>query len=99
MPAVIQLLMVARAPLNPFGSSPSFGEETDTTRHMDNATLRQEQQRIMEGYPLSLALCRKNVFYSEQDRGLEALSQALRRQKEMGKAIGSEVEYQTGLCV
>ena len=34
----------------------------------------------------------------EQDRGLEALSHALRRQKDMGKAIGNEVDYQTGEC-
>lgn len=71
-----------RAPLNTYGpSSPSFGEESDTTQHMDNTALRQEQQRIIE----------------EQDRGLEALSQVLRRQKQMGKAIGDEVDYQTGL--
>ena len=42
--------MVARAPLNQFGPSlPSFAEETDTTRNLDNAALRQEQQRIIEG--------------------------------------------------
>ena len=34
--------------------------------------------------------------YPEQDRGLEALSNALRRQKKMGQQIGEEVEYQTG---
>lgn len=51
VPVVMQLLVVARAPLNPFGSSPLFEEETDTTRYMDNAALRQEQQRIIEGCP------------------------------------------------
>ncbi|XP_065898402.1 syntaxin-8-like [Dysidea avara] len=56
-------------------------EETDTTRNMDTSALRQEQQRIIE----------------EQDRGLEALSNALRRQKKMGQQIGEEVEYQTGM--
>ena len=47
-------LAVARVPLNQFGpSSPSFGEETDTTRNLDNAALRQEQQRIIEGVDVS----------------------------------------------
>lgn len=36
------------------------------------------------------------VCLLEQDRGLEALSHALGRQKEIGLAIGDEVEYQNG---
>ena len=47
----LNCLLVARAPLNPFGSPPTaFSEETDTTRHTDTAALQQEQQRIIEGY-------------------------------------------------
>ena len=34
---------------------------------------------------------------TEQDEGLEALSQALRRQKQMGIAIGQEADSQIGL--
>lgn len=33
---------------------------------------------------------------AEQDEGLEALSQALRRQKQMGIAIGQEADSQIG---
>lgn len=96
----MQLLLVVRAPLNTFGpsSAAAFGEETDATRHMDNAAMRQEQQRIIEGCVIFLTVNKRNYMclLSEQDRGLEALSQALRRQKQMGKAIGDEVDYQTG---
>ena len=44
---------------------------------------------------LLLLLCRVKCC-PEQDRGLEALSGALSRQKEIGLAIGDEVEYQNG---
>ena len=75
-------------------------EETETTRNMDISALRQEQQRIIEGlFVIYVPPHTSNyvIFnYSEQDRGLEALSNALRRQKKMGQQIGEEVEYQTG---
>ena len=55
-------LVVARAPLNPFGpSSPTLGEETDTTRNMDHAALRQEQQRIIEGSFMSFTRGKSHV--------------------------------------
>ena len=53
--------MVARAPLNPFGMPPQFGEETDTTRHMDNDALRQEQTRIIEGCLEFVAIYQKEI--------------------------------------
>ncbi|XP_065180835.1 syntaxin-8-like [Sycon ciliatum] len=53
-------------------------EETAYTRGQTNDELRTQQQVMIE----------------EQDRGLEALSGALSRQKQIGLAIGDEVEYQ-----
>lgn len=45
-------------------------------------------------------LCMCVYVRTEQDEGLEALSQALRRQKQMGIAIGQEADSQIGgLCL
>jgi hypothetical protein len=35
-------------------------------------------------------------FPSEQDRGLEALSHVITRQKNLAQVIGNEVDYQNG---
>jgi regulator of vacuolar morphogenesis len=52
--------------------------ETDRTRELDNEGVLQLQKQIMQ----------------DQDLNVEELSKIVRRQKEMGQAIGSEVESQ-----
>jgi uncharacterized coiled-coil protein SlyX len=37
-----------------------------------------------------------NIYVADQDRGLEALSKVITRQKEIAETIGSEVDLQNG---
>ena len=43
-------------------------------------------------------ICCFFLFPKEQDKGLETLSEIIRRQKQMAHAIGDEVESQNGRC-
>lgn len=54
-------------------------QETQTTRELENVGVLQLQQQMMQ----------------DQDQGLEGLLKIVRRQKEMGIAIGAELETQT----
>ncbi|OXA63866.1 syntaxin-8 [Folsomia candida] len=56
-------------------------EEPDHTRDMSVPQIKQQQYQALE----------------EQDRGLEALSHVITRQKTLAQAIGTEVDYQNEL--
>lgn len=60
----------------PANIPPPLAVETDETRPLENASLMQLQQRMMD----------------DQDTTLEQFSAILRRQKELGTAIGNELD-------
>ncbi|KAJ3037005.1 hypothetical protein HDV00_002137 [Rhizophlyctis rosea] len=65
-----------------FGTNPSLLPiETDQTRPLDNSGLVQLQRQQMD----------------DQDQNLEALSSVIRRQKQIGMAIGNELDLQNQL--
>jgi len=63
------------------GWSSEETEEQDATRQYSTSQLRNQQYAVLE----------------EQDRGLDALSEVISRQKRIATVIGDEVDYQNEL--
>jgi len=69
-----------------------FNEGFDVERHRGNDSTQNNDNLTAAGFQQ-----RQEQIIADQDKGLDALSAVIKRQKLMGQAIGEEIDYQNEL--